>query len=423
FRAIAGVFSGDNYSDRDFFQVFFDGQKIPTGVDSTQEQVTRLYNRNFSLRLSYDKSVDSARWQFSTGINVFSNNSDNHLKTRFLKKPENYFVESGPLSNDFGFHQRIYAARFSVRYRLQRDWHITSGIQAEQTRTWFNNEELAGNYDNRYISWLPFTNTVWKPDTRYTVSFSYRKSIQRPGVNALNPAIDYSDPYNTRFGNPYLKPSFSHNFDWVLNRWHKDYFWNISAGYNKLSELFNALRELLPDGRTQITWKNISSRQEYEISAWGGITYAKNSRINISAGYVYNTYSENDKRLLKYRDGGSFTSGINGTYSLGAYWQFSGIFTYNRFANPQGTVRSNLNLNLGAQRKLVKNRLVVSLNIIDPFSGQVTRTASFGTNFQVESSSFTQTRNIKLGISYNFIKPPSAKKPVAKKPVAAKPAK
>ncbi|MBL7727416.1 MAG: TonB-dependent receptor, partial [Dinghuibacter sp.] len=39
FRAIAGVFSGDNYSDRDFFQVFFDGQKIPTGVDSTQEQV------------------------------------------------------------------------------------------------------------------------------------------------------------------------------------------------------------------------------------------------------------------------------------------------------------------------------------------------------------------------------------------------
>lgn len=413
FRVIAGWFNGLNRSDRDFYQVYFDGQKVPTGTDSTQEQLTRVHNSNYSLRLSYDKTSDSGKFTFSTGFNLFSNNSNNHLVTSFLRKPDGVFVQNSALSNDFAFHQRIYVGRMALRYRLKTKWNMTAGVQAEQTTTWFVNDKLDGKYSNSYPSWLPFTNIVWRPNDRYNITLSYKKSIQRPGANELNPAVDYSDPYNTRFGNPYLKPSYSHNFDLVLNRWNKIYFWNISAGYNKLSDLYNILRELLPDGRTQITWKNISNRQEYEISAWGGYTYAKNSRINLSAGYVYNKYSAGDKLLLKYRDGGSFTSSINGSYSLGSFWQFTGIFTYNRFANPQGTVRSNVNLNIGAQRKLVNNRLVISLNITDPFSGQVTNTILYGANFVVESRGFTQTRNIKLGISYNFIKPP---KPAKKKP-------
>lgn len=415
FKLVSGLFVGDNKSDRNFYQVYYDGQKLPTGTDSTQEQINGVQNRNYSLRLSYDKSSDSAKWFLNTGFNFFSNNSDNHLTTSFLKKPENYFVENSALSNDFKFHQRIYAGRLALRYRITQKTHLTSGTQAERTTTWFNNDQLTGRYTNSYTSWLPFTNLVWKPNDRWNLTFSYKKSIQRPGAQQLNPAIDYSDPYNTRFGNPYLKPAYSHNFDLVLNRWNKIYFWNVSAGYNKLTNIYNILRELLPDGRTQVTWKNISNRQEYEISAWGGYTYAKNSRINISAGYVYNVYSAADKLLLKYRDGGSFTSGINGGYSLGNFWQFTGIFTYNRFANPQGTVRSNVNLNMGVQRKLVQNRLVISLNIIDPFKGQVTHSLLYGTNFMLESNNYTQTRNIKLGLSYNFIKPPKPVKKAAAK--------
>jgi hypothetical protein len=412
FKLTTGIFSGDNDNDRNFHQVYFDGQKIPTGADSTQEQVTRIHNRNYHLRLNYDKTVDSGRWMFSSGFNFFSNNSDNNLATQFLKKPGNYFVFNPALSNDFKFHQRIYVGRVAVKYRLHKTMNITTGVQTEQTTTWFNNEVLGNPFTSRYTSWLPFTTFTWRPNEKYNLNFSYKKSIQRPGTNELNPAVDYSDPYNTRFGNPYLKPAYSHNFDLILNRWHKTWFWNISTGYNRLTNLYSPLRELLPDGRTQITWKNISSRHEYEASAWGGYNFTKNARININAGYVYNVYSAADKSLLRYRDGGSFTSGINGSYNIRDRWQYTGIVTYNRFSNPQGAVRSNINLNIGVQRKMLQNRLVVSLNVIDPFTGQVTRSVLYGSNFLVESDSYTRTRNIKLGISYNFIKPPKVKKKV-----------
>ncbi|MBL0183944.1 MAG: outer membrane beta-barrel protein [Chitinophagaceae bacterium] len=35
-----------------------------------------------------------------------------------------------------------------------------------------------------------------------SVTFAYKRTIQRPGLNELDPSTGYCDPYNTRFGNP-----------------------------------------------------------------------------------------------------------------------------------------------------------------------------------------------------------------------------
>ena len=45
----------------------------------------------------------------------------------------------------------------------------------------------------------------------------YRATIKRPGIGELNPNIEYGDPYNIRFGNPYLEPTLSHNYDWNVS--------------------------------------------------------------------------------------------------------------------------------------------------------------------------------------------------------------
>jgi hypothetical protein len=408
-KLITGFTLAHNDQTKDFYQQFFDGTRVPTGIDSTQKQENSIDAKNYSVRLNYDKPLDSGRYFLNLGINYLSNNSDNDLRTLFLKKPELQFVKNNVLSTLFDFHQNIWQGRAAVRYRLLTDFFATVGIQAEVTKTILNHASLNNQFKNDYISWLPFTTITRKYANNTSLTLTYKKSIQRPGINETNPAIEYSDPYNLRFGNPFLLPYYAHNFDFIVGKWNKKFSWNTSVGYNALQNLYAPIRTLQTDGKTFITYQNISNRKEYEASIWGGYTYAKNSRINMSVGYNYNIYSEFDKKNLRYRDGGSLTSNINGNYNPSDIMQYGMAVTYNRFANPQGTVRNNISMNFNVQRKFFRKTFTITLTAVDPFIQQENRTFTFGNNFNLENYSFTQTRNFKIAITYNFIKKPKVK--------------
>jgi len=240
---------------------------------------------------------------------------------------------------------------------------------------------------------------------------AYRRTIRRPGIGELNPTIDFSDPYNIRFGNENLEASSSDNFDLIIGRTKPKYYINFGAGYNRVKDIFSQVRTLQPDGKTQITWENISGRKEYEVSTWSGLTLTKKIKVNGSASYTYNKYSAFDIAVRKFRNGGSFTSNINAVYLPTDLWNITGGFNVNRFGNPQGYARWNTSMNLGLQRKLFKKKFTATINMVDPFVNQQRRIFTYGTNFNLESYSLTKTRNFRLSVAYNFVKTPK-KKPV-----------
>jgi hypothetical protein len=322
----------------------------------------------------------------------------------YKKKPEDIMVKMDLLSNDFRFHQTITNYRASVRQVLGEQFSISAGTSLEKTAIWFELLKEGRDVKNDYWTWLPFANInkTWKE--KLSITASYRRSIRRPGIGELNPTIDFSDPYNIRFGNEELEASTAHNLDLVFGRTRPKYFLNLGIGYNIVEDVFSILRTLLPDGKTQVTWENISGRKEYEISNWNGITLTRKLRVNASASYTYNRYSEFDKSVRKFRNGGSFTSNLNTNYLPTDRWTFTGSFNLNRFANPQGYARWNTSMNIGVQRKLFNKRLVITVNAIDPFSNQQRRIFTYGTNFNLESYSNTRTRNFRLTMAYNFTK-------------------
>ncbi|RYF82557.1 MAG: hypothetical protein EON98_11215, partial [Chitinophagaceae bacterium] len=220
---------------------------------------------------------------------------------------------------------------------------------------------------------------------------SYRRTIRRPGINELNPTRDFSDPYNIRSGNPGLLASPAHNFDFVAGRSRGGFYVNLGIGYNVVEDIFNPIRELLPNGTTETIWQNISGRKEYEMSTWSGYTFSRKLRVNASASYRYNKYSDYDKQVRKYRDGGSLTSNLNSVVTIKDLYSATGSFTYNLFANPQGTVRSSVSMNIALQAKLLQKKLTLTLNMIDPLIQQQNHTFTYGTNFALENFSTTQT--------------------------------
>ncbi|MGB8191611.1 MAG: outer membrane beta-barrel family protein, partial [Chitinophagaceae bacterium] len=399
-----------NQNDRYFFQEFLNSDHTPTGSDSTQQQLNDTWNHGYNLRGSYDKMLDNKKTFFSTG--AFYNFSSSHvvLNSSFLKKPEGIMVKSDLLSNDFRFNQTITNLRFSVKQVFSAGFSATAGINAENTEVAFDLYKMQDGVLNNYWSLLPFANINRNWKDKLNVSLAYRRTIRRPGIWEMNPSIDYGDPYNLRFGNPYLKPSMAHTVDFVVGKTKPKFYLNFGLGYNIIEDIYSQLRSLLPDGKTQITWQNINNRTEYEASTWSGYTISRKLRINVSASYTYNQYSLRDRTVNRYRNGGSLSSNLNSSFIPKDIWNYTGSFTFNRFANPQGTVRSNISMNLGIQRKWLNKQLVTTINFIDPFRQQKNRSFTYAPNFNLETYNSTQTRNIRLTVAYNFSNAPKKKK-------------
>lgn len=410
-KIIAGSNLSVNKSDRNFYQQFFNSNHTPNGIDSTQNQQTNNYNSGYNVRVDYNRPLGNKKTFLSFG--TFYNRSNSHIDVNasYLKKPEMAFIKSDLLSNEFRFHQTITNLRASVKQILKEHFSITGGISAEQTSIWFELFKENRDVKNHYLTWLPFANInrTWKDNLNLTLA--YRRSIRRPGINELNPTIDFGDPYNVRFGNESLEASTSHNFDFVLGRTKTLYYINFGLGYNIVQNIFSQIRTLIPGEKTQITWANISGRKEYEVSTWGGLTINKKLKTNLSASYTFNEYSEFDKTVNRFRNGGSFTSNINSTYTPKDVMNYTGSFAFNRFANPQGYARWSWSMNLGIQRKFFQKKLTITANIIDPFI-QENRNYTYGTNFNLQSFSTAQTRNFRLSMGYNFTKTLKKKKPI-----------
>lgn len=404
-RLIASYSLGKNDNDRDFYQQFLNPGYIPTGIDSTQNQFFNTYNHGYSIRLDYNKPFDFLKGNFSTGASYSKTNFHNTLNTSFLSKVDSVFVPNILLSNDFYFNQAILTARAGLSFVIAEEWHINFGVQAEQTAMDFN-FKLGNSTDVANIYWNVLPNITLRKEFNKTLSTAlvYRASIRRPILGELNPNIDYSDPYNLRFGNPYLQPTLSDNYDWNFS-WIKGRFYiNTSMGYNKVKQVINSFRTLVSGGKTSVTYVNIADRQEYETSAWGGYTFNKRFRMNASMGYTFNQYALAEKQLYKYQDGGSFYTSVQYNFTPSNVFTMDGTARFSSFADPQGRSRSNLTMNLGFQYKFFDRRLIIGLNIADPFRSQEYFSNVYGSNFNIESYSSSNSRNFRITIAYQLNK-------------------
>ena len=403
-RVIVNANTGKNDNDKDFSQAYYNALYLPSG-DSAQSQYFNAYNNSFSVRLNYDKPLNVFNAILSTGGSFQRNNNHNTLNTSFKQTINNVFVPNELLSNDFWFHQNITTVRAALIFRLPQDWKVTAGVQAENTATDF--DFLKGNttnVSNNYWNLLPNVTIRKEFSKEFNTSLIYRASIRRPGLGELNPNVDYSDPFNIRFGNPELAPSLADNFDWNFSLIKGKYYVNASLGYNNVKDIFNSIRTLTEDGKTQTSWQNIATRREYESSLWGGYTFSKKLRVNASAGYSMNRYGEREKQLLNYRDGNTFYTSFNCAFTPTNLLTVEGTTRFNSFASPQGKSRSNITMTFGVQKKLFNKRLNLGFTIVDPFVVQKFTTYTYGSNFNLESFNSTVTRNFRLTVSYQLNK-------------------
>ena len=405
-QLFSGIQLNKNFNDRDFFQQYLTGDLLPTGADSTQWQVTDLFTRSGFTNLFYTRPIDdSARHLITSGVTVSSSRVHNVLNSGYLRKSDLTDVPLDKLSNDFFFRQQIVTARLGWIWNWKNQWKLMAAVQMEYTANGFTFQKgNAANASNDYVHWLPSFSLRKEFTRRLNTTVGFRQTIRRPGIGEMNPSIDYSDPYNIRFGNPFLQAQLTEMYDWNISYNISKVSFSGTLGFNQVKNVYQPIRTLADSGRTYTTYQNISNQQEYQINLWSGITISKKFRMNLSTGYTYQQYSETQKVLYKYRDGGSFSAGLNYSYAPNPLTLLEANNRFTNWASPQGVSRSNINMSLGIQRKMFKKQVTVGLLAIDPFRIQRYQNTTYGPNFSIESYSESITRNFRLTVSWQISK-------------------
>lgn len=404
---VLGSFSYGNYhNDRLFYQRFFKPDGTSTGADSTVKQINDNNNFNWELRASYNIPLAKSIL-LNTGATISSDPSANAQLTQIYQKATGMLTTVDSMSPDFKYRQNVYTLRSGLTIDLPKTWRIIAGVQVENTGIIFTFRDNNNNHNNDYWNILPnlTVRKEWRPSGLST-GLSYRRGIRRPGLSQLNPAVDYSNLYSIRFGNPTLTPQLSDNFDWNMGYFKTKFNINLSLGYNYVKDIIQQVRDLVPGEKTQISFQNITDRKEYDATLIGGYTFSKKIRINFGGGYSFNQYSDYDKINNKYKDGATYYGSLNGSYIITDKITFETNLRYNSIADPQGRARSTLKQILGLQTKWFKKRVTLSVTAIDPFKQQDYTVTAFGKNFNIITDHLTYTRNFRISVAYNLTKPP-----------------
>ncbi len=115
-------------------------------------------------------------------------------------------------TDDFDYKEDIQAVY--ANYAMDsEEWNISMGLRAEQTKiksqSIFNNQTDGQDY----LKWFPNASINRKLTEKWSIHSNYKRSIERPNYQSLNPFRFYYNDNNIFVGNPSLKPIISDYVD------------------------------------------------------------------------------------------------------------------------------------------------------------------------------------------------------------------
>lgn len=302
-------------------------------------------------------------------------------------------------SNSFLYHEDNWASYVTLSKAFNEKWEGKAGLRYEYTMV----NGAAGNgaeVDNKYGKWFPSLYLTYKPNNKNIFTVSYSKRITRPDARSLNPTTIYLDPYAYATGNPYLKPSFSNNFElgYVFNS-----KLSVTGYYQFSKDNFGQIVELQGANRS-IKYLNNYDENSIGINATYSNTFLKRWDLYASVNYAY----VESKGLINQVEGLSSNSlyySINNTIHLNSNKTFSFLLNFwNFLPHTKGNFKFEnvYNLSSGLRMSLFEKKLQVNMTIQDIFKGMKFRGKAYYTDYYTYSNNYYDARTFNLSVTYQF---------------------
>lgn len=379
-------------------------------IDPSQQVKSQ---QNFIYALPYSTDVLTGRIDYSLPLKDRSSFSAG-LRSSMVKtdQPSDYFsiLDDKPFpdygrSNHFIYHEDIHAAYMNGR----KDWKrfgLQLGLRWEYTATkgdQLGNQQVgASAFTRDYHSFFPSIAASYKLDSagQQVIGLSYSRRINRPNYQQLNPFMFFVDQYSYSIGNPLLLPAFSNRYE--IN-WRYKQLLTVRVGLDHQTDGIASATRM--ENKIQISsMENFAIRDGIMAMAMLNLKPAKwwNLSHNIAVGRFVTKGKFNGQELdLKnyswrtqiqnqFRISDSWSAELFGTYQ--APW-----LDYQRFVHARHWVNAAL------QKKVLKNKGSIKLNLEDIFRGMGSAEESRGImNAYSYRKSIPDTRRVAISFNYNF---------------------
>ena len=222
--------TGDDNFRKHIFNAYYNGRVGQLGIDWNLDG---LFDNTSNNNSTDELTVDAEKNISKHGIKSQTNSSNNFWATKLILS---YPVWKGNLSvgGEYSYNHRTDAYTFSsdemlpvkatdteineksiagfVEYgRAFGKLYAQVGLRYEHLQNDYYNfgkreDEVCRNYGD----WFP-TASISMPVGKVQLSLSYRKDIERPAYSNLTSSTVYINRYTYQSGNPYLRPTYTHN--------------------------------------------------------------------------------------------------------------------------------------------------------------------------------------------------------------------
>jgi iron complex outermembrane recepter protein len=384
---------------------------------------TRSFNQlSESLNQSYfrsnlvDGNVFLTTAQMDYNQNLWNGKLDAGLKftQRFAKAlqggnllnfaTQDYFPDPSQ-KNDYDYNEQVPAAFLQYGKSFSK-WETQFGLRYEHTLVNINNRTYDSLVQNNYGYFFPSGFLKYKIKEGTDAQLSYSRRINRPGIEALNPIVDNSNPLNLRVGNPYLKPELIHSLDLSYSTLVKIISISASVYYRRSENIQSFFRTLDPNN-SQVT---ITQSRNFSSSDNIGTEFTIRTFLGKQGNIMWNVNGFFNKINASNIEGALQSSGYNWNTRLIGNYRFKtntsaqlSAFYMSPVIRPQGTFQGMNGVDIGVRQELMKGKFNVSLNVTDIFDirefriTNTTNLLAFEANRKRESRIATLTLQWKIG--------------------------
>lgn len=242
-----------------FSQLYWDTLFHPLDT-LLQENRQNIQNQVFVFQTDYVRPIN--KMKLETGFKTTLRKVDGELLAKIYDETSGEMLNDVRYTNHGYMQEQIYATYAQMSGKNER-WGFLAGVRAEYTYLNVVQLTLDRQDKNPYFSWFPSLHLSKYLPKQQELRLSYSKRINRPGLNALNPFINFEDPFNLRYGNPKLKPEFTHSFEFSYQRPIAKLILTTSAYYRYTLDKMTRFRFVDTNGIATVTFLNLNEGHYY----------------------------------------------------------------------------------------------------------------------------------------------------------------
>lgn len=360
--------------------------KSPSVVDY------KIYSGQADLTLPYEFAKTEAGIKFT--------NFDNNSSIFYQNLEDGNYVTDALKSNEFKYNEKNYAAYFSLEKSFNEKWSAKVGLRYEYSTVNGNSLTSGQQSESSYGKFFPTAYVSYKSDENNTFSLNYSKRINRPGFRAINPYRWYINVNSFFTGNPFLQPSFNHNFE--FSHVYKGKL-STTLYFQRTLDGFGQLASLSGENRTS-TFFNYFNQNSIGATINYSDTFFKRWEANYSADLSYtdmNVFTTDASSKKGY----GYDFDIQNNISLNEKKTVQLIANYwFRLPSNSGNVRWDFvgNFTAGVKMNLMDKNLQINVFVSDIFKQSRSKGEIFYTTGSHYFNNYYDARRLTVSATYTF---------------------